>query len=106
MIKIIIIIIIVIFIVLPLYRGDSVDGVINRISNTITSIKNNTPTWAKELIGKVFSISLRLVKAVFNTLLDIIFEEAGREVNKELNGTKEKIKDNNLNFLENSIQLL
>jgi predicted hydrocarbon binding protein len=106
LIKIIIIVIIIIFIVLPLYKGDSVSSVINNIGNTINAVKDNTPNWAKELVGKVFSISIRLIKVMFNAIVDIIFEEAGREVDKKLEEKKDEIDNAYNTFLNNNDILL
>lgn len=80
-------------------------GITRNIGDSINAIKDNTPTWVKELVGKVFSISFRLVKVMFNAVLDIIFEEAGREVDKKLEDKKEEIKDGIFNFLNNYLKL-
>lgn len=93
MIKIIIIVLIVIFIVLPLYRGDSVGSVITNIKNTISDITSATPQWLKDLTIKVFSVIFKLIQAVFSTLVDSIFNEAGKKIDQEMEKQKNEIKD-------------
>lgn len=96
MIKIIIIVLIVIFIVLPLYRGDSVGSVISNIKNTISDIVSATPQWLKDLIAKVFSVFVKLIQVVFNTIVDSIFNKAGEKIDKELEQQKDEIKNQTL----------
>lgn len=93
MIKIIFIVLIVIFIVLPLYRGDSVGSVITNIKNTISEIVSITPQWLKDLIAKVFSVFFKLIQVVFNTIVDSIFNEAGKKIDQELEKQKDEIKN-------------
>ena len=93
MIKIIIIFLIVIFIVLPLYRGDSVGSVINNIKTTISDIASATPQWLKDLTAKVFSLFFKLIQAVFNTIVDSIFNETGKKIDQELEEQKNEIKN-------------
>ncbi|OWK27055.1 MAG: hypothetical protein US76_00310 [Parcubacteria group bacterium GW2011_GWA2_38_13b] len=88
MIKIIIIFLIVIFIVLPLYRGDSVGSVINNIKTTISDIASATPQWLKDLTVKVFSVFFKLIQTVFNAIVDSIFNEAGKKMEDQKNEIK------------------
>lgn len=100
MIKIIIIVLIVIFIVVPLYRGESVGSVIKNIQNTISEIALATPQWLKDLVVKVFSVFFKLIQAVFNTLIDSIFNEASKKIDQELEDQKNEIKNQTFEIKE------
>lgn len=104
MIKLIIIVAIIIFIVIPLYRGESVSSVVNNIAKTIDSIRTGTPTWVKELIVKVFSVAFRLIQAVFRTVVEVIFDEAKRGVNEKLDEEKESIANDVMQKLQGVVE--
>lgn len=91
MIKIILIIIVILLIVIPLYQGKGVQYIIDNISGIISVIRTNTPSWAKELIIKAFSVVLKLVRAIFNVIIDVIFEETKKGINQRFDDKKENL---------------
>ena len=93
MIKIIIVVLILAFIIIPLYQGESVSGVVKNIENTIENIRTSTPTWVKDLTIKVFSVAFELIKAIFGTIIDFAFDEIGEEVDTKIEDTKEDLKN-------------
>ncbi|MEK7627220.1 MAG: hypothetical protein AAB397_01395 [Patescibacteria group bacterium] len=84
MIKIIIIVLIIVFIVIPLYRGESVGNVINTIKDTVSGIITATPQWLKDLVVKIFSVLFELIKVIFNAIVDFIYNKSGKNTDQDL----------------------
>lgn len=92
MIKIILIVVVILLIVVPLYQGNGVQYIIDNISGIINVIRTNTPSWAKGFIIKAFSVVLKLAKAIFNVIIDVIFEETKKGINQHFDDKKENLK--------------